>query len=76
MRLSPTWRFWHDALILSYCALSWWDQSGDARPGSNSTVFAPGLDWEPDVLLRRAAVILPWVFLRLPQELVLDEPRL
>lgn len=39
---------------LGYCALSWWDGSVDSRPGSNSTVFAPGLDWSPETLLAAA----------------------
>lgn len=56
---------------LGYCALSWWDCSVDKRPGSNSTVFAPGLDWDPETLLCAAQAKLPWVFSRLPFPLVL-----
>lgn len=58
---------------LRYCALSWWDQSVDSRPGSNSTVFAPGIDWEPTELLTTAMEKMAWVFSRLPKELVLEK---
>jgi hypothetical protein len=57
---------------LRYCALSWWDCSVDKRPASNSTVFAPGLDWEPAELLTTAMEKMPWVFSRLPRELALE----
>lgn len=59
---------------LGYCALSWWDCSVDKRPGSNSTVFAPGCFWEPEIMLVEAQVKLPWVFTRLPRPLTLRGP--
>lgn len=58
---------------LRYCALSWWDCSVDKRPGSNSTVFAPGTDWESAELLTTAMEKMPWIFSRLPKELVLEK---
>lgn len=56
---------------LGYCTLSWWDCSVDSRPGSNSTVFAPGLDWLSLEMLEVAKQKMPWVFSRLPKPLVM-----
>lgn len=53
------------------CALSWWDCSVDKRVGSNSIVFAPGLNWTPEGMLAEAENRFPWVFSRLPQPLAL-----
>ena len=51
-------------------ALAWWDCSADKRPKSSSTVLAPSL-----TMHRRNARTgegdFPWVFSRLPQELVM-----
>lgn len=35
-------------------ALSWWDRSVDSRPGSNSTILAPGLTIAPVEMLDEA----------------------
>lgn len=56
------------------CALSWWDRSQDKRAGSNSTIFAPGLSWEPEAMLVEAQTRFPWVFARLPQPITLQPP--
>ena len=55
-------------------ALSWWDRSVDKRPGSNSTVFAPGLVIDPRAMLDLAHARFPWVFNRLPRPLSLLHP--
>lgn len=56
---------------LRMTAASWWDRSRDARPGSNSIIFAPGLIIEPTALLDGARERFPWVFARLPRPLIL-----
>ena len=60
---------------LRYCALSWWDGSEDKRPGSNSTVFAPGLAWTPQRLLELYPKAFPWLAERQPQPVTLWEDR-
>lgn len=52
-------------------ALAWWDCSADKRPKSSSTILAPSLTMHPAEMLERAKGIFPWVFSRLPQELVM-----
>lgn len=52
------------------CALAWWDNSGDKRHGSSSTILAPGM-WGMYDLLAAAPAHFPWVFARLPQPLEL-----
>lgn len=52
-------------------ALSWWDRSVDSRPGSNSIIFGPNVDYPAEQLLRDAEERFPWVFARLPQPVVL-----
>lgn len=47
-------------------ALSFWDNSVDKRPGSNSIIFAPSLTISPDDLLSEAQRRFPQVFARLP----------
>jgi hypothetical protein len=59
---------------LGYCALSWWDGSVDKRPGSNSTVFAPGLIWTPERLLEIYPKAFPWLAERQPQPVTLWAP--
>lgn len=54
-----------------YSALSWWDRSQDKRGASNSTILAPDLTIAPADMLRESQARMPWVFTRLPQELVL-----
>lgn len=53
------------------CALSWWDNSVDKRPGSNSTIFAPVISITPQALLQGAQERFPWVFARLPRAIEL-----
>lgn len=48
-------------------ALAFWDYSVDKRGGSNSVIFAPGLDMTPEQLLVEAQRRFPKVFGRLPQ---------
>lgn len=49
-------------------ALSWWDNSVDHRPGSNSIIFAPLNEaGAPEAMLEEAQRRFPWVFSRLPQ---------
>lgn len=50
-------------------ALSWWDRSQDTHPGSNSTIFAPGLTITAEEMLTEAQRRFPWVFSRLPETL-------
>lgn len=52
-------------------ALAWWDQSADKRSGSNSVIFAPGLDMSPVTMLSEAERRFPWVFKRLPKPVTL-----
>jgi hypothetical protein len=52
--------------------LSWWDRSVDTRSGSNSTLFAPGLDISAEEMLVHGQKLFPWVFSRLPQPLKLQ----
>lgn len=52
-------------------ALSWWDRSVDRRPASNSIIYAPSLTITPEEMLAASKDAFPWVFARLPQELVL-----
>lgn len=59
---------------LGYSAVSWWDHTVDTRTGSNSTIFAPTLFTSKDDILYYAKPMFPWVFSRLPQELVWWEP--
>ncbi len=39
--IAQPWRL-RGYLTDPWSALSWWDRTGDGRPGSNSTIFAPG----------------------------------
>jgi hypothetical protein len=55
---------------LNKTALAFWDYSVDSRPGSNSVVFAPGLDITPEDMLAQAEIRFPAVFGRLPQKVV------
>jgi hypothetical protein len=56
---------------LGVSALSWWDNSVDTRPGSNSIVYIPSLTTPPDRALEAAKQVMPWVFDRLPRALAL-----
>lgn len=56
---------------MGYTALAWWDRSADSRPGSNSVIWAPGTDWQPEALVNEARALFPWVFERLPRPLLL-----
>jgi len=49
-----------------YSALAWHDNSVDTRSGSNSVIFAPSLDIDPEEMLAEAKVRFPWVFARIP----------
>lgn len=50
-------------------ALSWWDNTVDTRPGSNSIIWAPGIDLTPAQMQAGGELKFPWVFVRLPQPL-------
>jgi hypothetical protein len=52
-------------------ALAFWDYSVDKRGGSNSIIFAPGLEIDPEQLLSEAQRRFPRVFARLPQPVTL-----
>jgi hypothetical protein len=54
---------------LGYTALSWWDNTVDKRPGSNSTIFCPTIVMTPVHLLAEGQRRFPWVFARLPEPL-------
>lgn len=52
-------------------ALAWWDYSVDTRGGSNSIIFAPGLDINATLMLVEAQRRFPQVFSRLPRAVTL-----
>jgi hypothetical protein len=51
---------------LNYSALSFWDRTGDKRPASNSSFFAPDLCIHPKHFLSEAQTRFPKIFARLP----------
>ena len=59
---------------LGLSVLSWWDQSQDSRPGSNSNVFAPSLTITAEEMLEQIPKRFPWVTERLPRPLRLLLP--
>ena len=48
-------------------ALSFWDRTGDSRPGSNSTFFAPGLTISAEDIVAGSKRLFPQVWARLPE---------
>lgn len=51
---------------IGWTAISWWDNTVDRRPGSNSIIFRKAYT-DPYLLLADAQERFPWVFKRLPQ---------
>lgn len=56
------------AIFKGWTAVSFWDRSGDSRPGSNSA-FVIHAEMEPEKLLAFARLQWPEVFRRLPFQL-------
>lgn len=56
-------------------ALSFWDNTVDKRPGSNSILFTPSLVCSPETMLLGATSQFPHIWKRFPVIVVVDPPQ-